>query len=138
MKYTKTDPELPDLEYHSEGAAGIDLYAASPITIPMLSSEIIPCGVSIEIPSGHFGLVTIRSGLGFKHSLATHIGIIDSDYRGECLVKIYNHGTEPVKIKRYQRIANLVIVPCTQVKPVLVAELSSTDRGEKGFGSTGI
>lgn len=137
MNYTKMDPNLPDLEYHSEGAAGLDLCAAAPINILGLTSEIIPTGINCEIPEGHFGLVTIRSGLGFNHSLATHIGIIDSDYRGELKVKIYNHSTHPVQIKRYQRIANFVIVPCTQVQPVLVAELEQTNRGAAGFGSTG-
>lgn len=137
LRYKKLDQNLPHLKRGSERAAGIDLFNAGPtIEIPPLKSMILSNGIAIEIPDDHFGLVTVRSGLGMR-GLASHIGVIDSDFRGELRTKLFNFGHEGVVIKQYERIANLVIIPYYHCYPLLMSELSDTIRGENGYGSTG-
>lgn len=126
----------------TEGSAGMDLYACidSPITLGSGEKAVIPTGIAIELPSAELAaFVFARSGLAIKHGigLLNGVGVIDSDYRGEVCVGVINQLAEPYTIAPDERIAQLVIMPVSLIKPVEVQSLDDTARGEGGFGSTG-
>ena len=125
----------------SNYAAGYDLYACTdrPITISPHSTEKIHTGFAIEIPHGYFGAIFARSGLATKEGLrpANCVGVCDSDYRGEYIVAIHNDTDLPAVIEPNERIAQLVVMPFLEVLFKEVDELSDTNRGTGGFGSTG-
>ena len=127
--------------YGSEFSAGADLYALADeaITIAPHETVLVHTGVAMEIPVGYVGLVFARSGLATKRALApaNKVGVIDSDYRGEIMVALHNHGSEPRTIENGERIAQLVLIPYLTAEFDEVDELSDTTRGEGGFGSTG-
>lgn len=129
--------------YQSAHAAGLDLLAAvpedKPLTMQPGQRALVPTGLMIAVPPGHEAQVRPRSGLAFKHGVTVlnSPGTVDADYRGEVSVLLINHGDEPFTIRRGERIAQLVIAAVTQANLVVVASLSSTDRGSGGFGSTG-
>lgn len=118
--------------------AGLDLAAATDITIPSGAHTLVPTGAAVAIPTGHVGMICPRSGLAAKHGLTVlnAPGIIDAGYRGEIGVILINHGRATARITRGDRIAQLVVVPFTHLAPVAQA-LDTTDRGAAGFGSTG-
>jgi dUTP pyrophosphatase len=132
---------LPFPRYQSEHASGLDLVADtdSEIVIAPLGRSMVPTGLAIEIPPGFEGQVRPRSGLALKHgvTILNAPGTIDSDYRGEVQVILVNLSNVAVTVKRGERIAQLVITPVTHATLVEVDELSSTERGIGGFGSTG-
>jgi dUTP pyrophosphatase len=132
---------LPHPAYASAGAAGIDLAAAvdQPLTLNPQGRALVPTGIAIALPEGYEGQVRPRSGLALKHGLAVlnSPGTIDGDYRGEVQVILANLGTEPVTIRRGDRIAQLVVAPVTRVEIRRVADLPESERGAGGFGSTG-
>ena len=123
-------------------AAGFDLYAATnyDITIMPHATEKVGIGIAVAIPEGYFGGIYARSGLATKQGLrpANCVGIIDSDYRGEVIVALHNDTNDIRNIKAGDRIAQLIIQPCPDVELNPVDELKNTDRGEGGFGSTGV
>lgn len=121
----------------SFGNAGNDLYSTSQETISPGESAIFDTRVHMAIKDGCYGKIEARSGLAFNHGIAVEGGIIDSSYRGPIKVKLRNHGSEPVQIEVGQRIAQLIIMRHEYVNFVVVDKLSETDRGEKGFGSSG-
>lgn len=127
--------------YGSVEAAGADLYACldEPITIDPGHTVFIPTGLSMEIPLGCAGFIYARSGLSCKKDLApaNKVGVIDSDYRGEFIVALHNHGTEVRTVMGGERIAQLVIAPILRPGFFEVEELSDTERAGAGFGSTG-
>ena len=127
--------------YGSEFAAGADLYAAieEAVTINPSETKLIPTGLAMEIPTGYAGLVYARSGLASKRGLApaNKVGVIDSDYRGEVMVALHNHGTKAQTIEEGERIAQMVIAPYVTANFILSDSLDDTVRGEGGFGSTG-
>lgn len=127
--------------YGSEFAAGADLYAAieEAVTINPSETKLIPTGLAMEIPTGYAGLVYARSGLASKRGLApaNKVGVIDSDYRGEVMVALHNHGTKAQTIEAGERIAQMVIAPYVTANFILSDSLDDTVRGEGGFGSTG-
>ena len=127
--------------YGSEGAAGADLYAClvEDISIAPGESVFIPTGLSMEIPVGFAGLIYARSGLACKRGLApaNKVGVIDSDYRGEFIVVLHNHGRETQVVSHGERIAQLVITPIVTPLFADAEELSDTQRSTGGFGSTG-
>ena len=131
--------ELP--KYQSEEASGVDLCASikSDITIPPWEKEIIACGISVSMPTGMEAQVRPRSGLAFKNGITVlnTPGTIDSDYRGEIKVIIYNHGNENFLINNGDRIAQMVLVPILKMEFEEVDSLPDTVRGQGGFGSTG-
>ena len=128
--------------YAHEGDAGADMRAAieKPVRIMPGKSAWIPLGVRVEIPEGHVGLQFPRSGLGCNHGicLANGTGVIDSGYRGEVRAKLLNLGREPFTVNPGDRICQLVILPYTKAKFWTVDELSESDRGADGYGSTGL
>lgn len=139
LKKINKDAKTPS--YGSEFSAGADLYACEENEITIISHEtrLIHTGIAIEIPNGYVGLIYARSGLASKRDLApaNKVGVIDSDYRGEILVALHNHGNKDQVIQPFERIAQLVIAPVTQANFEEVEELNTTERNEGGFGSTG-
>ncbi len=132
---------LPLPSYHSKHAAGLDLVAAvtEPVEFAPGARSLVPTGFVLELPEGYEAQVRPRSGLALKHgvTLLNSPGTIDSDYRGEVMVLLVNHGSEPFTVRRGMRIAQLVIAPVSHVEIVAVEALQATGRGPGGFGSTG-
>lgn len=139
VKKLKENAILPT--YGSEFAAGADLYACleEAVTIEPHQTKLIPTGLAMEIPLGWAGLIYARSGLATKRNLApaNKVGVVDPDYRGEIMVSLHNHGTEPQTIEAGERIAQLVLTPYLTARFLETEELSETVRGTGGFGSTG-
>lgn len=139
LKKINKDAKIPS--YGSEFSAGADLYVCeeNEITIIPHETRLIHTGIAIEIPNGYVGLIYARSGLASKRDLApaNKVGVIDSDYRGEILVALHNHGNKDQVIQPFERIAQLVIAPVTQATFEEVEELNTTERNAGGFGSTG-
>lgn len=132
------DKKMPT--YSNPFAAGLDLSldAEAPITFEMGDHATAHTGVSVELPRGTFGLVAIRSGLGMKGlMLSNGIGIIDEDYRGEIRIPLFYHGEETLTVEPGERIAQMVVVPYVQPALKVVNNLSETERGKEGFGSSG-
>ena len=127
--------------YGSAEAAGADLYACldAPVTVQPGETAWIPTGIALEVPKGCAGLVYARSGLGVKRGLApaNKVGVIDSDYRGQIHVVLLNHGKTEQTIQHGERIAQFLITPVLTPAYEEAEELSNTDRGAGGFGSTG-
>ena len=125
----------------TEGSAGADLYACleAPVTVQPAQRVTIPAGIAVEIPQGYGGFIFPRSSVACKFgvSLPNCVGVIDSDYRGELCVPVINHGAEPYVISGGDRIAQLVILPVENAVYEYADDLSDTERGEGGFGSTG-
>ena len=128
--------------YGSAEAAGADLYACleEPVTVAPGENAWIPTGLAMEIPRGCAGLIYARSGLACKKGLApaNKVGVIDSDYRGPVTVVLHNHGSEIQTISHGERIAQMVITPVLTPPYEIADDLSDTDRGQGGFGSTGV
>jgi len=125
----------------SEYAAGYDLYAATDkvTDIAPHSTVKIGTGLAVELPEGTFGAIFARSGLATKKGLrpANCVGVVDSDYRGECIVALHNDTDEVMSIDAGERIAQLIVMPYVAVDFNVVDELTDTTRGDGGFGSTG-
>ena len=139
VKRLKPNAKLPT--YGSVEAAGADLYAClnEDILIAPGESKFVPTGLAMEIPKGYAGLIYARSGLACKRGLApaNKVGVVDSDYRGEFMVVLHNHGSETQTVSHGERIAQLVITPVLTPLYEEVEELSDTQRAGGGFGSTG-
>ena len=137
----RENAQLP--AYGSEFAAGANLRACidSAVELSPHETRMIPTGIAIVIPDGYAGLVCARSGLASRQGLApaNKVGVIDSDYRGELIVALHNHSDTCSMIQPGDRIAQLLIVPILSPEFVFVQkdEISGTDRGSGGFGSTG-
>lgn len=150
LKFKKLDKEAIKPKYQTKGAAGFDLHALEDVDIHPGDTVLVKTGLSFEVPEGYELQVRPRSGLSLKTKLrvANSPGTIDSDYRGPCGVILYNAGSpevegimpadEVIKIKKGDRIAQAVLAPVTQAKIVEVYELSETERGTGGLGSTGL
>lgn len=127
--------------YGSAEAAGADLYACLDNTVTIAPGEtcFIPTGLAMEIPVGYAGLLYARSGLACKKGLApaNKVGVVDSDYRGEFMVALHNHGKDPQTVSCGDRIAQLLVTPVITPGFQEVAELTDTVRDSGGFGSTG-
>lgn len=135
----KLDVDLPTPSHSHPGDAGTDLFARVDIVLEPGERQMVPTGVAIALPDGFAGLVTPRSGLAMGHGIGVvnGPGLVDSGYRGELKVILINHGDEPFKITRGERIAQLVVVPYQVQNFIEVEELPGSTRGEGGFGSTG-
>lgn len=139
VKRLRDGARLPT--YGSTGAAGADLYACldGEVTIPSGETVFIPTGIAMEVPENCAGLVYARSGLACKQGLApaNKVGVIDSDYRGEIMVALHNHGGEDRILHNGERIAQMIITPVLTPAYVEAESLSDTGRSSGGFGSTG-
>lgn len=129
-------------EYATEGAVGLDLRVASATeTVLKPNGEhVFYSGIAVEIPEGYGGFLFPRSGLGTKHGIVLRhtVGIIDSDYRGEIMIPLWNTSQECFIVQPYMRVAQLVLLPVVTPALTLVEDLAATERGEGGFGSTGL
>lgn len=137
---TLLDPEMPAPAYAHHGDAGADLRSRIDLVISPGSRALVPTGVAIAIPDGFVGLVHPRSGLAIKHgiSMVNTPGTIDAGYRGEIQVILINHDLESdFVIKRFDRIAQLLIQRVERVDFEIVTSLPDSDRGSGGFGSSG-
>lgn len=134
----KSNHRLP--EYATPGASGMDLKAdiLEPMVLKARGSIVIPTNIYIQLPEGHEAQVRGRSGLAFKYDIVAHIGTIDADYRGAIGVKLFNFSDNDFVIKPGERIAQLVVAKYEKVEWDEVAILDETERGEGGFGSTGL
>lgn len=125
----------------TSGSAAADLCACidEPVTVPAGGSAVVPIGIAISVPEGYGAFIFARSGLGIKHGIAPRncVGVIDSDYRGEICVGLMNTSGEDYVINPLERVAQMAIMPVMPAEYVLCDELSDTERGEGGFGSTG-
>ncbi|HIX18508.1 MAG TPA: dUTP diphosphatase [Candidatus Gemmiger faecavium] len=142
VKYKLLDPRAKAPAYATAGAAAADLCALldEPLTLAPGQRAMIPTGLAIELPDAQcVALLYARSGLAIKHGLTLPncVGVIDSDYRGEVRVGLINLGSEPYTVQPGERIAQLCIAPVWQAAFVQANDLSDTDRGAGGFGSTG-
>lgn len=141
MNIKKLNEKAKVPTYGSKSAAGADLYACieGEISIAPQETKLIHTGIAMEIPEGLVGLIYARSGLASKKGLApaNKVGVIDSDYRGEIMVALHNHGSEPQTISDGERIAQIVFAPYYAADFNVVDELNDTARGDGGFGSTG-
>ena len=139
VKILRENAILPT--YGSEQAAGADLYACleTPVVIHPGETAFIPTGISLEVPAGCAGLIYARSGMACKRGLApaNKVGVVDSDYRGEILVALYNHGNMAQTVENGERVAQFVITPVLTPAYVIADCLSDTARNQGGFGSTG-
>ena len=139
VKILKNGARLP--AYGSAEAAGADLYACleGPVTIEPGKTAFIPTGIALEVPKGCAGLIYARSGMACKRGLApaNKVGVVDSDYRGEITVVLYNHGLTAQTVENGERIAQFVITPVLQPAYEVAEELTDTVRSGGGFGSTG-
>ena len=116
--------------------AGLDIYARDEQIVPAKESAIFDTGVHIELPQGTVGFLKSKSGLNVKHGIVSE-GVIDVGYTGSIKVKFYNHSGYDYRVKAGDKISQLVILPILTPTPYLVDELEETERGDRGFGSTG-
>lgn len=118
--------------------AGLDLFSREEQIILPGESAVFDTGVHIELPPGTFGKLESKSGLNVKYSVVSCGGVIDCGYTGSIAVKLYNLGDKPYMVRKGQKIVQMVIIPCMKPELEVVEELEDTDRGEKGFGSSGL
>lgn len=148
LKIKKLHPDAVVPQYQTAGAACFDLHALAEggmpfgyegLPVEFFEGSTFRTGLSVEIPAGHAMLIYSRSGHGFRSDtrLANAVGVLDSDYRGEVLVRLFNDGAEPFIVHKGDRIAQAMLVPIPRVEFEVVEELTTTERGTGGFGSTG-
>ena len=138
----KKNSDVPLPRYMTEEAAGMDIYAANeaPITLAPGAVVLVPTGFAMALPKGFEAQIRPRSGLAVKHGIGivNAPGTIDSDYRGEVKVALINFGSEPFSVNRKERIAQMIITRVWQAEIAVVDDLDATERGQGGFGHTGV
>jgi len=139
-----SDGRLP--ERATRGSAGLDLFSSKPVVVPgsrivgqsvEIGRALVPTGIAVEIPRGCVGKIASRSGLSVGHNIEVGAGWIDPDYRGELKVELKNLGWRDFKVRRGDRIAQLLVITLKPIKIRNVRVVSSSGRGSGGFGSTG-
>jgi dUTP pyrophosphatase len=140
IKVRKLTPDATIPCYAHPGDAGLDLFANEDVVLEPGQSGLVPTGISIELPANTEAQVRPRSGLALKHQVTVlnSPGTIDEGYRGQVSVIMINHGKHPFHVEKGMKIAQMIIGPVLQADMVEVDELSDTQRGEGGFGSTGM
>ena len=138
LKIQKINNDAVVPNYAKIGDAGMDIYSS--VEEKILPGEIkrISAGIKMEIPEGYVGLVWDKSGVAFNNGIKTMGGVIDSGYRGEIMIILTNLSNEPFKIKKGQKIAQMLIQKVESMEIETVNSLSDTDRGDGGFGHTGV
>ena len=142
VKFIKMNENATVPKYGTEFSAGADLYACidgDSINIAPGQTVMIHTGIALPIPNGFAGMIFARSGTATKRGLApaNKVGVVDSDYRGEIMVSLYNHSSSEQTVENGERIAQLVIMPYLRADFVEAESLEETDRSSGGFGSTG-
>jgi dUTP pyrophosphatase len=137
IKVKKLDPEAKLPAYAMPGDAGMDLFSLADTIISPGERVQVRTGIAFELPHGTVGLVWDKSGLSHKHGLKTLGGVLDAGYRGELLVGVVNLSSEPYKLEKGHKVAQMLVQEVAQPELVEASELSASERGEGGFGSTG-
>jgi dUTP pyrophosphatase len=137
LKVKKLSPDAVLPSYAHSFDAGMDMYCNETVTLLPGQISKIKSGISIEIPDGYVGLCWDKSGLSMNHGIKMLGGVIDSGYRGEITYGAINLGKEPYTFEKGHKVLQMLIQKVEKVDVVEVEELSGSDRGEKGFGSTG-
>lgn len=142
VKFIKLNTNAIVPKYGTPFSAGADLYACmdtESVSIAPGQTVMIHTGIALEIPNGYAGMIFARSGTATKRGLApaNKVGVVDSDYRGEIMVSLYNHSSSEQRVENGERIAQLVIMPYLRADFVEAESLDETDRSSGGFGSTG-
>jgi dUTP pyrophosphatase len=122
----------------SSHAVGYDLYSVEDCCVPDNGRHLVGTGISVVLPVNVYGRVAPRSGLTVKHGINVGAGVIDPDYTGEIKVALFNHSDTPFEIKKGDRIAQLILERCETPSVREISEITETDRGSGGFGSTGV
>jgi dUTP pyrophosphatase len=137
VRKVRPDAVLPSRAY--DGDAGLDLSAAEGVVLAPGQRAVVGTGLAVAVPEGHAGFVQPRSGLAAKHgiTIVNAPGLVDSGYRGEVKVVLLNTGDQPFAVEPGMRIAQFVVLPVAAVELVEVADLPDTERGERGYGSSG-
>ncbi len=135
--YFKLLPDGIATRYMTDGAAGMDIYARESRSIWSGERALIPCGFALELPPGFEAQIRPRSGMGKNSGVFASFGTVDSDYRGEVCVLLFNFGGERYTVRQGDRIAQLVLSPVVRAELLQTDELDDTARGAGGFGSTG-
>ena len=145
LKIQQLDPRAIMPRYATQGAACLDLHAIvdrefRAEAVPPGQARTFRTGLAFEVPAGHVMMIYSRSGHGFNHGvrLANGTGVIDADYRGEVMVRLRNDGDQPLLVEHGSRIAQAMILPIPRIEFELVDQLTPTERGAGGFGSTGV
>ena len=137
--FQKIDPSAKLPSYAYDGDAGMDLFSCEDLEIAPHSKALISTGLRVAVPKGHGGFVWDKSGIAVKNHIKTMAGVIDSNYRGELKVALANLGNEHYKIKKGEKIAQLIIKPVVNPEVIETEELPEDEtRGERGFGSSGL
>ena len=137
VRRLRPEAVLPSRAY--AGDAGLDLSAAEAVVLGPGERAVIGTGLAVAVPEGHAAFVQPRSGLAAKHgiTIVNAPGLVDSGYRGEVKVVLLNTGDEPFAVAPGMRIAQLVVLPIATAEPIEVEELPRTERGDRGYGSSG-
>ena len=138
LKFKKLSDKALAPTRGSKDAVGYDLCAAEPKYIQPLGKALISTDLSFSIPLGHYGRIAPRSGMSWKKHTDIGAGVIDPDYRGNVKVVLFNHSEKPIEINHGDRIAQLILEKVSVLPLEEIKELETTQRGENGFGSTGI
>jgi dUTP pyrophosphatase len=137
LRFKQLDPRATLPNRGSSQSAGLDLYSIEEVTIEPKQRSLIPTGLAVAIPEGHYGRVAPRSGLATKAGLDVLAGVIDADYRGEVRCLLLNTGDETIVLPAKSKICQLIVEKIITPTAVWADEISETDRGSGGFGSTG-
>lgn len=137
LKIKRLNKEAPIPAYGHKGDAAFDLYTAEKTSVAPNERKSIPVGIQMEIPKGYAGLIWDKSGLSHNNGIKTLGGVIDAIFRGEVRVGVINLGNEPYVFEKNQKVAQMIIQKVEEVEIEEVEKLTETDRGDKGWGSTG-
>ena len=137
IKFNKTHEDAKKPKQTSPGANGYDLSNIEEVMIPACGRKMVSTGLSVEIPPGYYALINSRSGLALNHGLIAFNGLIDSDYRGEIKILLFNFGDKDIHLAKGTRCAQIIARQNISVNFVEVESLNETERGIKGFGSSG-
>lgn len=137
IKLKKLSPDIKIPSYAHPGDAGLDLFSQEDYILKPSERHMFPLGFSLEIPEGYASIIKEKSGLAVKHGLHGLAGVIDSGYRGDYTVTLMNLSSDPYKIEKGDKIAQLLIIPIMNATINIVEELNVTSRGDGAFGSTG-
>jgi deoxyuridine 5'-triphosphate nucleotidohydrolase len=138
LKVIKTHPDAKLPERAHEADSGYDIYSVEEATIPGRGSTVVNVGLKLAfLTKGWWFRIEPRSGLGFKHNIQPHLGIIDNGYRGDLGVKLYNFSEVDVTLEKGSRIAQLILYPHISFEISETDKIDNTERGDSGFGSTG-
>lgn len=138
IKIELLDRDIPAPKYALEGDAGLDCYSPQTMDLQPHERKLIPLGIKIELPMGKAAFVLPKSGLSSKVGLTATTGLIDSGYRGEIAMMAKNESDQVIHIKRGQKVCQLLIFDAPQEKIIYGKVNANTERGENGFGSTGL